>query len=163
METIEKYEVKETTWPEKLFITKRAVVDFDKLPAFFADTYRSIYDTLQKEGIDAAGPPCAIYYLVNERKKETDVAAAVPVHGSIPEFTEFEKVVIPSAKVLSTTYYGPYENMQVPYAKLERYLKEHALKKELTIEEYYSDPSVQEDPAKWKTAIYFVLTGNKKS
>ena len=151
------------TWPEKLFITKRSVVGFDKLSAFFADTYRSIYDAIQKEGIDVAGPPCAIYYLVNERKKETDVAAAVPVRGSIPEFTEFEKVVIPPAKVLSTTYYGPYENMQVPYANLERYLKEHALKKELTIEEYYSDPSAQEDPAKWKTAIYFVLTASKKA
>ena len=163
MGNTEKYEVREITWPEKLFITKRAIVAFDDLPAFFADNYRSIYDAIQKEGIDAVGPPCAIYYVVNERKKETDVAAAVPVHESIPEFTEFEKVVIPSGKVLTTTYYGPYENMKAPYSKLEKYLKEHAQKKEFTIEEYHSDPSAQEDPAQWKTVIYFVLSDNKKA
>lgn len=39
METKTKYEVKEITWPEKTFVTKRAKISFDKLPAFFTKTY----------------------------------------------------------------------------------------------------------------------------
>lgn len=157
METIEKYEVREISWPERIFIIKRALVPVDKLPDFFAENYRSIYNAVQRQGLAAVGPPCAIYYLVDQRRKQTDVAAAVPVQGNVAEFTEFDKVVVPAGKALATTYYGPYEDMRRPYIELERYLKAHALKKKLTIEEYYSDPSAQEDPAKWKTVIYFVL------
>lgn len=157
METITKYEVKEMAWPEKIFITKRARVPFDKLSIFFGDTYDALYSTIQKVGLTTEGMPCAFYYEVDEYKKETDVAAAVAVTGQVPELKEFNKIMLPKSKVLTITHYGSYENMIPAYEELEKYRKDHALKKELVIEEYFSDPSIEKDPSKWKTNIYFVV------
>jgi len=155
MEIQTKYEIKEMSWPEKTFVTKRAKISFDKIPAFFSKTYGEIYGALKKIGAQATEPPCAIYYSVNEVRKETDLAAAIPIQGLEKELEGFEKVIIPKSKVLALTYYGSYENMGTAYAALEKYLLEHRLKKAWTVEEYLSDPSVEKDPGKWKTNIYF--------
>lgn len=157
METITKYEVKEITWPEKTFVTKRAKLSFDKLPDFFTENYRAIDKAVTEMGVQTNEPPCAIYYSVDEVKKETDLAAAIPVKNLTTEIKGFEKVVIPKSKALTVTHYGSYETMEPAYAALEKYLAEHKLKKEWMIEEYFTDPMVEKDPAKWKTNIYFVV------
>lgn len=157
METITKYEVKEIAWPEKTFITKRAKISLDKLPAFFTETYGAIYGAIKKTEAKTNEPPCAIYYSVDEVKNETDLAAAIPVTGLKKEIEGFEKITIPESKALTLTYYGSYENMKPAYAELEKYVSEHKLKKEWMIEEYSTDPSMEKDPAKWKTNIYFVV------
>ncbi len=157
METIIKNEVKEIEWPEKTFVTKRAKLSVDKLPGFFKEAYDAIYGAVKKYGELSNDPPCAIYYSVDEAAKITDLAAAVPVIRLSKELEGFEKVVIPKSKVLTITHYGPYENMMADYEALEKYRSEHGFKKEFMIEEYYSDPAVEKDPAKWKTNIYFVV------
>ena len=91
------------------------------------------------------------------KKNETNLAAAVPVEGNIPENDEFENIVIPSSKVVTTTHYGSYENMHPAYRALENYLADHGLERLLIIEEYFSDPKKEVDPAKWRTNIYFVI------
>lgn len=157
METTTKYEVKEILWPGKTFITKRAEISFDKLPGFFTESYGAIYEALKKTGVETDEPPCAIYYSVDEAKKETDLAAAVPVHKPVNEIEGFQKLTIPKSKALLVTYYGSYENMGYVYATLEKYVASHKLQKEWMLEEYFSDPAVEKDPAKWKTNIYFIV------
>lgn len=157
METITKYEVKEITFPERTFVTKRAKLSFDKLPDFFTENYRAIEKAVTEMGVQTNEPPCAIYYSVDEAKKETDLAAAIPVKNLTKEIKGFEKVVIPKSKALIVTHYGSYETMEPAYTALEKYLVEHKLKKEWMIEEYFTDPMVEKDPAKWKTNIYFVV------
>lgn len=158
METKVKYDVKKISWPEKTFIIKRETVAFDSLSAFFTKYYGTIYSHLQKAGINPSDPPCAIYYKIDEAKKETELAAAVPVQGKVPDIEGFEKLVIPPSKVITTTYYGPYdEGMKPAYSAMEDYLKQHHLTRELMIEEYLSDPMVEKDPGKWKTNIYFTI------
>lgn len=41
--------------------------------------------------------------------------------------------------------------------RLERYFKEHNLERTLMVEEYFSDPVLEKDPAEWRTDIHFVL------
>ena len=157
METITKYEVKEITWTEKTFITKRAKISLDKLSAFFDENYGAIYKAINKSGAKTNEPPCAIYYSVDEVKNEMDLAAAIPVTGLEKEIEGFEKITIPKSKALIITYYGSYENMKAAYSELDKYVSDHKLKKEWMIEEYLTDPSTEKDPAKWKTNIYFVV------
>ncbi|MBA4053576.1 MAG: hypothetical protein C0490_02590 [Marivirga sp.] len=157
METATKYDVAEIKWPEKTFVAKRARITFDNLPAFFGESYGAIYSLIKELGLHSKGMPCAIYYSIDEHKKETDLAAAVPVEGSVPETQEFEKIIIPSSRVVTTTHYGSYENMHPAYRALEKYLADHGSERELIVEEYLSDPQKEADPAKWKTNIYFVI------
>jgi effector-binding domain-containing protein len=157
MATTTKYDVTEIKWAEKTFIAKRARIAFDDLPVFFSESYGAIYDLIHKHGLHSKDMPCAIYYSIDEHKKETDLAAAVPFEGEIPEINEFEKITIPSSRAVTTTHYGSYENMHPAYRALEEYVADHGLRKELIVEEYFSDPKKEVDPAKWKTNIYFVI------
>jgi effector-binding domain-containing protein len=153
------YPIKEITWPERIFLTKKANVSFNNLPAFFGQAYGEIYGALQKLGIQSNEPPCAFYYKIDEINNETEVAAAVPVPQQLPAINHMDTVLIPSSKVLTTTYHGSYENMTPAYKELEEYISANHLAKSLIVEEYLSNPQVEKDPAKWKTNIYFVLKG----
>ncbi len=157
MKTSEKFEIMQSTWPERHFVVKREKVPFDKLPAFFEKNYGLIYSAIQKYNLATNEPPCAIYYSIDEERKETDVSAAVPVKGDLSPVQGLEKVIIPPSKILRATHYGSYDNMVPIYAEMEKYLKEHNSQRDLIIEEYFSDPEVEKDPGKWKTNIVFVL------
>lgn len=157
METTVKYEIEEIVWPQKKFIIKRAKVSFDKLSTFLAETYKDIYMAAETAGRGTNEPPCAIYYSVDETRKETDVAAAVPVKTGGNEIEGFDELMIPESKALLLTYYGSYENMSPAYQALDKYATDHHLHTQLMLEEYFSDPSVEKDPNKWKTNIYFLV------
>lgn len=157
METITKFDIKEIQWAGKTFLTKRAKLSFDKLTAFFGASYGALYQALAKSGIKATEPPFAIYHSIDEKKMETDLSAAVAVHDGIKAIEGFQKMTIPASKALLLTYYGSYENMAPAYAALEEYMAEHKFQKAWTLEEYFSDPAVEKDPAKWKTNIYFIV------
>ena len=157
MKTTIKYEVKEITWTEKTFVARRAKVSFDKLTEFFTASYGSISRALQQMAVDTVEAPFAIYYLVDETNKETDLAAAVAVNQPLKEIKGFQLVTIPTSKALSVEYYGPYDYMGQAYEALEEYMKDHNYKSKLTLEQYFTDPLIEKDPEKWKTVIYFIV------
>ena len=158
MEPIAKdYVIQEITRPEKTYVANRAIKAFDALPAFFSESYREIYTSLEKLGHQPSEPPCAIYFALDEAKEETDLAAAVPVPPKVADSMDFEKIAIPSSKVITTTHIGPYETMKAAYEALEHCMTEHGLKSSLMIEEYFSDPQAEKDASKWRTDIVFVV------
>lgn len=157
METTTTYKVKETTWPDRAYIVKRAVVPFDKLSGFFKENYGALYGALQQQGIRPAEAASAFYFNIDEAKKETEVAAALQLPDVTTEIPGAEKFILPGGKRIMTTYYGKYEEMMPAYQELENYLKEKGFTKELYIEEYFSDPEKEKDPAKLRTDIYFAV------
>ncbi|MDP4261581.1 MAG: GyrI-like domain-containing protein [Bacteroidota bacterium] len=158
METITvKYRAREMAWPEKQFLTKRARISFDKLTDFFSKNYSVLYKMIRENSLQANEAPCTIYYSVDEAKKEADLAAAIPVYGELKKTEGFEKVVIPASKALYINYYGSCDDMKPAYDELEKYAREHGLKKKWMIEQYFFDPAVEKDSSKWRTDIYFVV------
>lgn len=157
METETIYQVQEVQWTERTFMTKRATLGFDRLTPFFTQAYGEIYTAIQQAGIKPLGEPFAIYYNIDEVKMETDLAAAVPVSGTAMVPAGFHPVTIPASRALRITYYGSYENMAPAYAALEKHIAEHGYKKQWMLEQYFSDPKVEKDPAKWRTDIYFIV------
>lgn len=158
METKTAYEVREVTWPGKTFVIKRTKLGIDQLPAYFKESFATLYTAIQRSGMTASEPPCAIYYSVDEVKKETDLAAAVPVSGSVTAIEGLQRLTIPKSKALMVSYYGSYENMEAAYGELGKYASEHQLHKEWALEEYFSGPAAEQDPAKWKNNIYFIIS-----
>jgi effector-binding domain-containing protein len=152
MDTLTKYNVKEVTWPEKVFLTQRATVDIDRLTEFFGETYGAIYEAMERLGIQSYDPPCAIYYSIDEDNWETDLAAAIPVEGKIPPL-DFEKVIIPESKVLMVAYYGDYDSMAPAYQALEKYAATQTLKKMWMSEEYLWRPAAELEPRIWKADV----------
>lgn len=157
METTTQYEVKEISWPGKTFIAVKAKIAFDELSRFLTESYRTLYEIMEKQGEVVHEPPFAIYYSFDEAKKETELAAAVVVSKTVKEPEGFQKIIIPESKALLITYYGPYENMGPAHTILEEYIVKHKLKKQWVLEEYWSDPVTEKDPNKWKTNIYYIV------
>jgi effector-binding domain-containing protein len=157
MEKTATYLVKEVTWPERAYIIKKAVIAFDKLPGFFKEQYGLLYGALQQQGIRLPSVASAFYFSIDEAKKETELAAAVQLPDTGTEVKGFEKFILPAGKRITTTYYGKYEEMMPAYQELENYLKEKGLTRELYIEEYFSDPEIEKDPAKMRTDIFFAV------
>ena len=155
---VEKYTIRTMIWPEKTFAIHRETLPYDKLSDFFKKNYDAIYQELAKQDVYPKEPPCAFYYRVDEVKKETDLAAAVPLNSPAKPSALFEVFRLPPTQVVTTKHVGPYEDMVPAYQQLEDYLNENNLQKGLVIEEYLTDPLVQKDPAKWQTNIYFVVT-----
>jgi effector-binding domain-containing protein len=157
MEKTATYQVKEVIWPERAYVIKRAVMPFDKLSGFFKEQYGLLYGALQQQDIRPPAAASAFYFSVDEAKKETELAAAVQLPDTSTEVKGFEKFILAAGKRITTTYYGTYEEMMPAYQELENYLKEKGLTRELYIEEYFSDPEKEKDPAKLRTDIFFVI------
>lgn len=155
METATKKEVKEIMWQRTTFVTSRDTLPFNKLTAFFSEKYGAIYGALGRMGVKVSEPPCAIYYSVDEKNMVTDLAAAVPVPDNTPDIEGFTKAVIPASRAVTVTHYGSFDSMMETYALLDKYLAAHQLKRTWMIEQYFSDPQVEKNPANWKTDIYF--------
>ena len=141
------YEIKEISWPAKTFMTRRATRKFEELPDFFGESYGMIYGSLARQGKVSGIPPFAFYYSIDENNKTTDLAAAVEAEGNISPEQGLEKIILPASRLITTTYYGSYENMLPAYTEMERYLSTHRMKKELVIEQYFSDPQTEKDPS----------------
>lgn len=157
MEQVLSYKISQVDWPDKYFLIKRATLPFDKLQGFFGEAYGEIYGALTKKELPPLGAPLAFYYAIDEEKKETQMAAAVETVSDLFGVEKLESLKLPAGKMITTSYTGPYENMQPAYKEMDEYLKEHGLEKELVIEEYLSDPAKEKDPRKWKTNIYYKL------
>jgi effector-binding domain-containing protein len=157
MEKMATYQVKEIAWPERAYIIKRAVVPFEQLPVFFREQYHLLYSALHRQGIRPPEVASAFYFSIDEAKHETELAAAVQLPDTATEVQGFEKFILPEGKRITTSYYGKYEEMMPAYKELENYLKEKGLTRELYIEEYFSDPEKEKDPAKLRTDIYFAV------
>jgi effector-binding domain-containing protein len=157
METTTAYIVKEVTWPDRAYIIKKAVLAFDQLPAFFKEQYGLLYGALGQRGIRMPEAASAFYFSIDEEKKETELAAAVQLPDTTTEVEGMEKFLLPGGKRIGTTHFGKYEDVMPAYQQLEDYMKEKGLTRELYIEEYFSDPEVEKDPAKWRTDIYFAV------
>ncbi len=151
------HQIQEIDWTARTFVMRRAVLHFDKLSQFFAGAYKDIYSTLNKSGLNPTDPPFAIYFSVDPQKGETDLGAAVVIPDSYGALPGFEKITIPQSKALMVTYYGPYENMAEVYGQLDKYVEDHHLQKAWVLEEYFSDPMKEPDPAKWKTNVYYIV------
>ena len=157
METKLQHTIKKVSWPTKQFAIHRETLPFDKLPDFFKRNYDAIYREIARQGISSTQPPCAFYYRIDEAKKETDLAAAVPISGAAKPSEAFELFSLPACELVTTTHYGSYETMVPAYQEMDNYIQSNKLKKGLVIEEYLTDPLIEKDPAKWQTNIYFVI------
>ena len=152
-----RFEVREVEWPEKTLLTKRVTTTMDRLPAFFSSAYVQLFRLLQTQGLSSGEPPFAIYYQVDETTHETDVAAAVSIHGQVKDLSRFQKITIPASRALQLTCYGAYSSMKSAYQTLEQYVQEHRLEILLMMEQYIKDPGTENDPAKWRTDIYYII------
>lgn len=152
------YAVNEIDWAEKNCLSKREVLKFENMPAFFGQHYPAMYTEIAKATAEP-GIPLAVYYDYDEAKGQCDVAAAVPFAGKPVSSKNYAALNLPAGKAYQIDYYGPYnEQMKKPYEAMDAKLKELGkTNPDMVIEEYISDPMAEPDSTKWYTKIYFFV------
>lgn len=150
------YEVKELSWDAKTFYGVKANLSFDKISAFFGESYAKIGAALGKAKAQPIGMPKAIYFTFDEKTMVTDVAAVMEVANGT-KLEGVEKFETPSSKVLLIEYFGAYDKSANAHYAMDAYMKEKGLTQTFVLEEYANDPMTVKDTAKWQTNIYYLV------
>lgn len=150
------YEVKELNWDAKTFYGVKANLSFDKISAFFGESYAKIGAALGKAKAQPIGMPKAFYFTFDEKAMVTDVAAVMEVANGT-KLEGVEKFETPASKVLLIEYFGAYDKSANAHYAMDAYMKEKNLTQSFVLEEYVTDPMTEKDTAKWLTNIYYLI------
>src|SRR5690606_22161225 len=150
------YNVEETNWEAKTYYGIKSKLSFDKISAFFGESYGKIGAAMQKAKAEMVSAPSAIYFTFDEQTMVTDVAAVMEVAKG-KELKGVEKFDLPPSKVLKIAYYGAYDKSGQAHYAMDNYMKEHNLSQLYVLEEYVTDPMTEKDTTKWLTNIFYLV------
>lgn len=151
------YEIKEIELSPRTYIGKRAVVRFAEISNFYTQNLGAIFQVIQDKKLTMSGAPSGLFFVYDEQKGETDMAAAIPVLENNSTIEGYENWTI-SGKALKIAYYGDYNKMEAAHDAMKTYMKSHNLKMQTPgIEEYVTDPTTEKDTSKWLTNIYYLV------
>lgn len=149
------YMIQEGQFAGAQYLGKRATVSFQDIGSFFGTHLPAIGELA---GAKITGAPCGLFWNYDEKKQQTDMAAAMPV--SISEFLNdtYKIITVPASKEFVLDYYGAYDKTQNAYAALDSVIigKGYAFPFQV-IEEYLSDPGSVPDTSQWLTRIHFLV------
>jgi len=151
------YEIKENPGAERIYAGVRSTVKFSDISAFFAKNFQTAFAGLKKSDAEMTGAPSGLFFSYDREKRQTDMAAAVPINKApIKDIKPAEIFKVKASKWLSLDYYGAYDKSESAHNAMDAYIQSHHLKQlSPIIEEYITDPMAEKDTAKWLTKIYY--------
>jgi effector-binding domain-containing protein len=133
----------EVTLPERTIIYIKGQAKWNSAFETLVDSFKSLHDYFDKQGIKAAGPAMTIYTEANDQGFQFE--AALPVFEAPKEPPKGDIAVghSPAGKALKFVHRGSYDAMDTTYEAITNYLDEKNLEAEnLFIEEYSTDPVI---------------------
>ena len=145
------YHVEARTLTEQPTAVARARLPVDGIGRWLPGAYEAIMTYLDEVGIAPVGPPFARYTF---HGITADVEAGLPVAEPVTGRGRVVPAVLPGGTVAVTTHYGPYEGLVAAYDAVAGWMKEHDRQPDGPHwEVYYTDPSAEPDPARWRTDL----------
>ena len=125
-------------------------VAFDTL----LDTFKSLNEYLDKQGIKPTGAAMTIYTQTDDTGFQFKAAVPVAAAPADPPKGDIAVGQAPSGQALKFVHRGSYDAMDSTYEAITNYLEDKGLEaKDLFIEEYATDP-VKSDPNKLVVNVY---------
>jgi effector-binding domain-containing protein len=152
------FAVKEIVVPERHYVMNRSEVKFENISQFYAQNLGSLFQKIQKAGLEMNGMPCGLFFKYDIPNGVTDMAAAIPLKESvdIPDASSYH---IDERNALSIDFYGDYAGTGAAHDAIEAYMKDRGLLNDVpVVEEYVTDPASEPDPKKWLTKIYYFVS-----
>jgi effector-binding domain-containing protein len=134
---------------------ERATTDAGGLPATIDRTFASLFERLEKLGIQPAGPPFIRYLKTGER---FEIELGVPLPEGTGGLQGVGQATLPSGRVAVMRYVGPYDGLRHACEQLGAWVEgrnEEAAGPHW--ETYVTDPRTEPDPSKRITDIYLPL------
>ena len=146
-------EIKEQSDQPVLSIRTRTPVQ--DIPQVLGKAYGAIAQYLEELGEQPAGPPFAAYY--NMDMQNLDIEIGFPVSVKLPGKGDIEASKIPSGKVATCLYTGPYSEIEPAYNAISQWIEGNGYKPTGVVYEMYLNDPAQTPPQELKTQILFPL------
>ena len=127
--------------PERTIIYLKGHTNWDAAFDTLIDSFKSLNEYLDKQGIKPNGPAMTIYTQTDDTGFSFEAALPVAQAPANPPKGDIAVGKAPSGKALKFVHRGSYDAMDSSYEAITNYLDDKGLEaKELFIEEYASDP-----------------------
>ena len=154
------YTVQEVDMPETYFATVRTTGPAENISKYLEEGYGKLIGLMGAEDVEMVGRPSGIYYMFDEEKGITDMAAAMPIAEATDLGKGTETVTVPAGKAYVIDYYGNYDGTGPAHYAIADYAKAHNTELvDMAIEVYVTDPGEESDPNKWLTKIMYYTKG----
>ena len=141
----------------RTFVGLHDVVPMTELTDFFGRAYTVTGAEIEKQGVEQAGPPIAMYHGIPT--DTIDITAGFPVNQPITPANGTVVATLSGGPAIETIHTGSYDSMTGTYNDLMTWLEEqHIAVPEDMWEEYLIGPDTEADPATWQTRIVIPLT-----
>jgi effector-binding domain-containing protein len=145
------YDVTDLVLTGQFTAVVRGEIPREKLPAWLERTFHDVIQYLSRHHIEATGPPFARYTFLGD---QVAVEAGFPVPCEVPPDGRVQPSRLPAGPAAVTIHHGRYEDLEDAYAAARRWLTTHGRAPiGAHWEVYHTDPSVEPDPARWRTDV----------
>jgi effector-binding domain-containing protein len=139
--------------PERrVMVVKRTCLAAD-VSATLGESYAILMEEINKQGLEVAGAPFAIY--VEKTEEKVVMEPGIPItNGGISRGEVIAKT-IPPVKAMQIDYHGSYDNISDVYL----FIRELTARKQMEVtgppwEIYVTDPGTESDTSKWLTQVF---------
>jgi effector-binding domain-containing protein len=127
--------------PERTIIYLKGHTNWDSAFDTLIDSFKSLNEYLDKQGIKPNGPAMTIYTQTDDTGFSFEAAMPIDKAPDNPPKGDIAVGQAPSGKALKFVHRGSYDAMDSSYEAITNYLDDKGLEaKDLFIEEYASDP-----------------------
>jgi len=131
----------EVTLAAKTIVYSKGSANWDSAFDTLVDSFKKIYDALDKQGLKGSGPPMTIYTATDDTgfEYQAGVPVAAEPKGPLPEGIATGKS--PEGRALKFIHRGSYDAMDSTYEAITNHLDEKRLEaRDLFVEYYVTDP-----------------------
>jgi effector-binding domain-containing protein len=131
----------EVTLTSRTMLASTGSANWDSAFDTLVQTFKKIYDALEKEGLKPAGPAMTVYTATDDTgfEYQAGVPVAAEPKGPLPEGITVAKS--PEGRALKFIHRGSYDAMDSTYEAITNYLDEKRLEaRDLFVEFYLTDP-----------------------
>ncbi|HEY8701947.1 MAG TPA: GyrI-like domain-containing protein [Arthrobacter sp.] len=135
----------------------RERVAMDALPEFFGRAFGAVAAEAQRQNVQLAGPPFALYR--GTPTETVDVEAGFPIAGTLADAGTVIAGILPEAEAYVAMHTGPYDTLESTYTVIQDQIKAAGKRPSDTMWEYYlNGPPSEPDPQKWQTRVVWPAT-----
>lgn len=133
-------------------------VSHQEIPKRMGEIFGELMSFMQRNRIQAAGPPFVLYHSWSGAKTVMEVG--FPVASPVKGEGRVQPMTLPAGKVVTGVHNGPYDKLMVSYARMQKWMEAKGVKPAGKMwEVYMTDPAIEKDPTKYVTQLFWPVEG----
>lgn len=128
--------------------------DTEAIGAQMGKMYGELFGVLTKSKIQPTGQPFCLFPRFTQESMDMVCALPVPADAKLP--TKYKIQQTPGGKAVKAIHLGNYDKLETTHNEINKYIEFKKLEiSGAPWEVYVTDPTVEKDPAKWVTEVYY--------